>query len=193
MLPLHGLPKPLQGPALQPGHLNLGHSHDPGGLHLGHPPVVPQQQHLPLPLRKLGQGRPEGQPLSQRKCASLRVSNMVSVELLQQKASFTAAQRREVERKIREVGVQFLVEEPCLIRVKMSKDGKKKYAGMSTMRPPCSKREGDEWEFYCSQRQALWYFSRMARDCEILEPKQLRRDMIRYLKKSLENYPQSCT
>jgi hypothetical protein len=70
----------------------------------------------------------------------------------------------------------------------MTEEGARKYLSISTMRPRCHSREGDVWNFYCSRVQALRYFSRMAEDCEVLSPKRLRRDMIRYLKKSLKNY-----
>jgi predicted DNA-binding transcriptional regulator YafY len=57
-----------------------------------------------------------------------------------------------------------------------------------TLRPQCQSKNGNIWEFNCTRLQALRYFCRMAPDCEILEPRGLRKDMIKFLKTAAKNY-----
>lgn len=130
--------------------------------------------------------RRQEDPIDNKRIATLRVAHLQSVELTKAKSSLSLRDQQELAKNLGIRGVQFLTAEPCLIRVKMTERGKQKYAGMVTMRPRCRKKVGDVWEFYCTKMQARRYFCRMAADCQILEPLDLREDMIRYLEAGLK-------
>lgn len=135
-----------------------------------------------------GFSRKEDQGVRSKKPASFRVSAMASVELTDKQAVVSAQLHKELDKMIRQRGVQFLVEEPCRILVKMSEAGKRNYGRIKTLRPPCCASDSDIWEFYCTELQAQRYFMRMAADCEIIEPESLRQRIKEELEKAAENY-----
>lgn len=135
--------------------------------------------------------RRPGESVENKRISTLRVAHLQSVELTSYKASIDRREQQELSKNLGTRGVQFLTAEPCLIRVKMTEKGKKKYAGMVTMRPRCHKKVGDVWEFYCTKLQAKRYFCRMAADCQILEPLDLREDLIRYLEAGINKQKES--
>ena len=126
------------------------------------------------------------EPIDSKRISTLRVAHLQSVEIKKAVASISAQEKQALNKRLQTQGVQFLTTEPCVIRVKMSQRGKEKYAGMTTMRPRCRKKVGDVWEFYCTKMQAMRYFCRMASHCQIIEPEELRQDMIRYLERGIQ-------
>ena len=125
-------------------------------------------------------------PISEKRVSTLRVAHLKSISILKETASIPAHQKQELAKQLHNRGVQFLTAEPVKILVKMSEKGKNKYAGMMTMRPRCRKKNGDIWEFYCTKMQAKRYFCRMAADCQIIEPLDLREETIRYLEAGIK-------
>ena len=126
------------------------------------------------------------EPIDSKRISTLRVAHLQSVEIKKAVASISAQEKQALNKRLQTQGVQFLTTEPCVIKVKMSPRGKEKYAGMTTMRPRCRKKVGDVWEFYCTKMQAMRYFCRMASHCQIIEPEELRQDMIRYLERGIQ-------
>lgn len=135
-----------------------------------------------------GYSRPEDSSIGEKRPASFRIAHVKEVELLRDKAVVFAQQRKELAQKIQTQGVQFLTEDPRRILVRMTPKGARTYADMMTMRPPCQGKNGDIWEFHCTRLQALRYFCRMASECEILEPKGLRKDMFKMLRSGAKNH-----
>ena len=125
---------------------------------------------------------------------SFRVTNIREHKLYYGRSGrITEAQRRELERKINTIGVQFLLQTPDLIRVKLTKQGKAMYDSQFHIRPAfviCTESENDEWiyEFNCTQIQAQFYFFKFGRDAEILYPEELRNRFIAQYQEALSQY-----
>lgn len=113
--------------------------------------------------------------------SSFRVSNIKECEPKGGRSGrITEQQKKELESKIRSVGVQFLLQNTETIRVRLSKYGKRMYESQIHLRPAFSKREAlDEgswiYEFNCTQLQAQYYFFKFGPDAEVLSPESLRK------------------
>ncbi len=86
---------------------------------------------------------------------------------------------------ISERGIQFLAFEPVDIDVRLTSSGIKSYERTLPLRPDCKKavrhddREHPErswavYSFYCTEKQAEYYFLKFGKDAEILSPDSLR-------------------
>jgi hypothetical protein len=79
-----------------------------------------------------------------------------------------------IEKILLKKGVQFLVSNTILTKIRLTPRGIEKYKNQLHLRPNYIEIKGDEYTFDCSENQILFYFSKFGKDCEILSPKELR-------------------
>lgn len=114
------------------------------------------------------------------KQSSFRISNIREYKLyFGRSGKLTEKEKRSMEHRINSVGVQFLLQEPDRIRVRLSKRGKTMYESQAHLRPEFISRELEEsgdwvYEFNCTQIQAQYFFFKFGADAEILCPSELR-------------------
>ena len=111
--------------------------------------------------------------------ASFRISKIDKVKRLKEPSGrVKEPERKEIEQRIRDSGVQFLLAENSTIVVKLTDLGKKSYESQFHLRPSYTKREKvkDRWiyTFNCTQEQIMYYFFKFGPDVEVLEPLSLR-------------------
>lgn len=112
---------------------------------------------------------------------SFRLSRIGSIEIRHSRSGrITAEQRAEISKKIESVGVQFLLQDPEFIRVKLTESGVRKYETQILMRPPVQiKQPCDDgswiYTFDCTPLQAEYYFFKFGADAEVLAPESLRK------------------
>lgn len=151
-------------------------------------PCVLQTDKLSSNYYLAGYSRPEGADAQERKAASFRVTALKSVTLLKAKMEDPHGLQRDMQERIVRQGIQFLLDDSCRIRVRLTENGVKKYHRLTSLRP-VGKPIGDGvWEFDCTELQAQRYFLRMGADCEVLEPASLRERLAAELKAAAEKY-----
>ncbi len=111
---------------------------------------------------------------------SFRISNIRNYKMYYGRSGrITEHQRKEIEHRINSAGVQFLLQEPDVIRVKLTKRGKAMYESQLHLRPPfITRTESSDgtwiYDFNCTQAQAKFYFFKFGAEAEILSPPELR-------------------
>ena len=114
------------------------------------------------------------------KFVSFRISRILSLEPRYSRSGrITAEQRNAIIEKLHTVGVQFLLQNPEFIRVRLTEKGTKKYESQIHLRPPASiiqPCDDGTWiyTFDCTQLQAEYYFFKFGEDAEVLAPESLR-------------------
>ena len=76
------------------------------------------------------------------------------------------------------------------ILVRLTEDGVRKYQSQIYLRPSCSRAitgEGD-YSFFCTPRQAEYYFFKFGKDAEILSPPGLRERFLSLYADALKTY-----
>lgn len=121
-----------------------------------------------------GFSRFPGEKISEKAPASFRISSLVDVTLLDDPAYVSGKDQTALDKKIDKRGVQFLLSQEILVRVRLTPNGRLRLSRMSALRPRCKKQEGDIYTFECTELQAEYYFTNMGADCEVLEPLSLR-------------------
>ena len=121
-----------------------------------------------------GFSRFPGEKISEKVPASFRISSLVDVILLDDPAYVSGKDQTALDKKIDKRGVQFLLSQETLIRVRLTPNGQLRLRRMTALRPRCKKQEGDIYTFECTELQAEYYFTSMGADCEVLEPLSLR-------------------
>lgn len=135
-----------------------------------------------------GYSRKPGEGVRQGVLASFRVSYLSGVNETDHKATLSAREKKASQEAIRTRGIQFLLYDASLIRVKLTSEGLKKYKRLSTLRPPMVASKGDEYTFCCTQTQAEYYFMRLAGDAKVTDPEPLRQRMAEIYAKANEAY-----
>ena len=111
---------------------------------------------------------------------SFRISNIRNYKMYYGRSGrITEHQRKEIEHRINSAGVQFLLQELDVIRIKLTKRGKAMYESQLHLRPPFTERKEKPdgtwiYDFNCTQAQAQFYFFKFGSDAEILFPDKLR-------------------
>ena len=77
------------------------------------------------------------------------------------------------------------------IKVKLTERGQNMYKMMYLHRPQYEKVEGDIFYFDCSRQQAFQYFSRLGANAIVLEPADLRDDLLRFFQNASRRYHQA--
>ena len=137
--------------------------------------------------RKAGTTYPE-------RIASYRISRINKIKRSHLRSGkITTVQAREIEQKMRDDGVQFLLQDSELICVKLTEQGKKMYDSQAHLRPIFSdfrKLPDGSWRytFHCTQMQAQFYFFKFGSNAEIIEPHSLRELFKTQYTMALEKY-----
>jgi predicted DNA-binding transcriptional regulator YafY len=136
--------------------------------------------------------RPEGAPESEEQIASFRVTRLTQVRRRSHpRGRLTADDRRDIEEKIRQVGVQYLIGTGDRICVRLTQKGRREFLQRSYMRPMPERVEKDLYYFSCTSMQVRNYFLSFGADAEILEPESLRQEFIRVYREALDHYEKS--
>ena len=111
--------------------------------------------------------------------ASFRISNISSYKSTGRSGRLSEAQKKEIAGKIHAVGVQFLVNNPETIAVRLTDKGKKMYERQAHLRPAYQTRIDNHdgtwtYEFACTARQVRYFFFKYGADAEVLYPAYLR-------------------
>ena len=126
--------------------------------------------------------------------SSFRISNIKDCEPKGGRSGrITDTQKKELDSKIRTVGVQFLLQDSELIHIRFSKRGKAMYESPANLRPALTKRREDSdgswgFEFNCTQIQAQYYFFKFGSDAEIISPPELRKEFFEQYSKARSLY-----
>ena len=116
----------------------------------------------------------------EERLVSYRITNIKAYRMSRMRSGkITETQQRIIKEKIHSVGVQFLLQDPETIRVKLTKRGKNMYDSQAHLRPPFIKRaecSDGNWlfDFTCTPIQAQFYFFKFGSDAEVIEPLNLR-------------------
>lgn len=105
----------------------------------------------------------------------------------------TDTQKLEIKRKLHDVGVQFILQEPETIRGRLSEKGIQMYSSQAHLRPLVTKQTRLEdgaaiYEFNCTRMQAEYYFFKFGGDAEILYPIDLRNRFSEQYRRALKSY-----
>ena len=127
----------------------------------------------------VGYSRKAGTSYEERP-VSFRLSRISSIRRSHARSGkVTVEQKRDIIKKLQSVGVQFLLQEPDAIRLKLTPRGKQMYEFQAHLRPAFTNRQECEdgawiYEFSCTQMQAEFYFFKYGAEVEILFPSTLR-------------------
>lgn len=125
---------------------------------------------------------------------SFRISNIRNYKMYYGRSGrITEHQRKEIEHRINSAGVQFLLQEPDVIRVKLTKRGKAMYESQLHLRPPfIARTESSDatwiYDFSCTQAQAQFYFFKFGPEAEVLYPPHLRTIFISQYANAIAQY-----
>lgn len=137
--------------------------------------------------RKAGTAYPD-------RVASYRISRISSVKRSHSRSGkISAAQIQEIERKLHDDGVQFLIQDSETISVRLTEQGKKMYESQAHLRPLFSERKkhpDGSWSytFDCTQMQAEFYFFKFGADAIIEHPSELRDKILKRFLDAVEVY-----
>lgn len=145
----------------------------------------PFKSHLYL----VGLARNVGKAADKESIASFRITRIAEAKLRRQSGGrLTAEDKRQVERRLQQVGVQYLVGEQNNILVRLTPNGRQNFLQRSYMRPTPGKVEGDIYHFTCSPIQIRNYFLSFGKDAEVLEPAFLRREFATIYREAVALY-----
>jgi len=130
----------------------------------------PFNSHLYL----VGISCPADDPTAGHTIASFRVSRLARVKQKKQNGKLTAEEKRQVEKQLQQVGVQYLLGSSDHIKVRLTPEGRQAFLQRSYMRPQPERVEEDVYYFNCTPMQIRNYFLSFGKDAEILEPVGLR-------------------
>jgi len=141
----------------------------------------------------VGMARMAGTSYPER-IASYRISRIVSIRRSRSRSGkITATQAREIAQKLRDNGVQFLLQDSETILVRLTGQGKRKYDSQAHLRPfltECKSHPDGSWllTFDCTQMQAEFYFFKFGADAIIESPLELRDIFLRKYQDAVEQY-----
>lgn len=140
----------------------------------------------------VGYSRQYDHPKDDLNSCSFRISALKSIKEEKSKSAFLKASlNEELEKKISEQGVQFMVTDVEEVLVRLSPAGKDKYRRHPHLRPALKENTGPEndiFVFQCTTMQAEFYFFKFGADAEILKPISLRERFIDLHKNALNVY-----
>lgn len=145
----------------------------------------PFNSHLYL----VGLARRLDKPTEQENIASFRVSRLEQVKQRRQPGGhLNADQRRQIEKQLQLVGVQYLVGNRDHILVRLTPAGRQAFLQRSYMRPVPESVEGDVYHFHCSPMQIRNYFLTFGKDAQVLEPAFLRKEFLKIYRDAYRSY-----
>jgi len=172
-------------PAMDAGYLLDLHS---AGKHFLVKPygliADPFNSHLYL----AGFARRADHPSEQENIASFRITRLSRVKYRRQSGRLNAEQKRQIEKQLQSVGVQYLVGTENHIKVCLTPAGKQAFLQRSYMRPIPEAIEGDVYQFCCTPMQIRNYFLSFGKDAEVLEPLSLRKEFLKIYQEAALTY-----
>lgn len=121
------------------------------------------------------------EPVSNERISSFRISRIDNLKLVS--TSFISKEKKlEIEKTIKEKGVQFMAGDLTDITVLFTDKGFDDFNRQSYMRPRFyDKIDKNTYIFHCTEFQAINYFLKFGMDAQIIEPPELRNTMkLRY-------------
>ena len=114
--------------------------------------------------------------LSNKKACAFRLSNISVVEDTPlNNCTLTKTDVSELNKKVKQQGIQFLLSSPDRIRVKLSEEGVQQYNQNFHLRPQYTSIEEENiYVFDCPSDQIKFYFFKFGEKAEILDPPELR-------------------
>lgn len=114
-------------------------------------------------------------PSDKESIISLRVSRLTDAKIRRhQSGRLSADEKRQIEKRLQQVGVQYLVGLQDHIVVRLTPAGQKMFSQRSYMRPMPCEVNGDEYHFTCTPLQIRNYFINFGKDAEVKSPEFLR-------------------
>jgi len=145
----------------------------------------PYNSHLYL----VGMSRPQDGPSSESVIASIRITRIEDIRLRRHPSGkLTVDDRREIEQKLRQVGVQYLIGNQDEITLTLTEKGKREFLQRSYMRPVPDQIENGVYRFSCTRQQIRNYFISFGKEVQILTPQDLHREFMEFYKEALERY-----
>ena len=128
------------------------------------------------------------EPISPERISCFRISRIDSMKLVA--TSFISKEKKsEIEKVIKEKGVQFMTGELINITVSFTARGLDHFNRQSYMRPQFyDKVDKNTYIFHCTEFQAISYFFKLGMDARIIEPIELRNKMISRYQTALNAY-----
>ena len=139
--------------------------------------------------RRAGTTHPE-------RIASFRISRINTIKRLHSRSGkITSAQAQDINNKLRDVGVQFLLQDTQTITVRLTEQGKRMYDSQVHLRPvyrDYEKNSDGSWlyTFDCAQMQAEFYFFKFGADAIIEQPIELKEKLLGKYQMAIEVYQQ---
>ncbi len=128
--------------------------------------------------------------------ASYRISRISTMKRSHARSGkITTDQAREIEQKLSNDGVQFLLQDSETIWVRLTEQGKKMYDSQAHLRPffsECKALSDGSWSytFDCTQMQAEFYFFKFGSDAIIEHPPELKEKFLNKYKMAVAFYQQ---
>ena len=110
---------------------------------------------------------------------SYRISNIKAFKKTGKSGHLTESRKKDADRRLQTVGVQFLLQESETIQIKLTPHGSGMYDRQAHLRPSFDSRQQNEdgswlYEFSCTPMQIYFYFFKFGADAEVLSPADLR-------------------
>lgn len=144
----------------------------------------PFNSHLYL----VGMARRTDKPSSEELIASFRITRLDQVKAKRQSGKLHVEEKRQIEKQLQQVGVQYLVGIRDHIQVRLTAAGRQAFLQRSYMRPIPEKIEEDVYHFHCAPMQIRNYFLTFGKEAEVLEPASLRKEFARIYKDATKIY-----
>ena len=124
----------------------------------------------------VGLSKSQSYPGAEFKVTSYRISRILKIKdgPYRLTGRLTRGEQALVEKRLKAVGVQFLVGDPEHIAVRLTRTGLRMFHAQNHLRPIPIKVEGDVYHFDCAPKQIESYFFKFGGEAEILEPELLR-------------------
>lgn len=108
--------------------------------------------------------------------------------------NLTKEQEKNIENVLQHQSVEYLLNEPESIEIRLTKTGKKIYNSRIYMRPKRTDiKDNDIWVFNCTQLQAYNFFFSFGENAEVINPPELRDRFIQSVNKMSEIYSHRST
>lgn len=138
----------------------------------------------------IGYSKEYNSTIDDKQPCSFRISALHSIKIERSKSGFIKeSDQKQLSHHIISRGVQFMVNAPCKIHVKLTEAGIYKYRRYSHLRPNYREiLDNNIYVFDCTAAQAEFYFFKFGKDAEIIKPLSLREKFHSMYKLALDSY-----
>lgn len=140
----------------------------------------------------VGRSRPKDDPQDRNeRIVSVRISRIEKVTPRRRHrfGKLTPDDKRDIEEKLRTVGVQYLVGDAETVTLRLTPTGQRQFLQRAHLRPQPEHVSADGvYTFHCSSLQILHFFTDFGKDVEVLTPSSLREQFARQYREALEIY-----